>query len=130
MSGGPHGAQSGKLALWVGGERAAFDRHRGLLGAIGDRVWLDENGDGAQNAGEMGIPYLLVTLTGDTLFVGDVGCPDLRVALGWSASGASAAPAQRRAPARISVGSSVYHPKPAAVEVTANQPAAPETACE
>ena len=25
-------------------------------------------------------------LTGDTLFVGDVGRPDLRVALGWSAS--------------------------------------------
>ncbi|HND55410.1 MAG TPA: SdrD B-like domain-containing protein, partial [Pirellulaceae bacterium] len=37
-----------------------------LLGAIGDRVWLDENGDGLQNAGEMGIPYQLVTLTGDT----------------------------------------------------------------
>src|SRR5207248_4675867 len=29
-------------------------------------------------------PY--AALTGDTLFVGDVGRPDLRVALGWSAS--------------------------------------------
>src|SRR5450755_555505 len=26
VSGGPHGAKSGKLALWVGGERAVFDR--------------------------------------------------------------------------------------------------------
>ena len=33
-------------------------------GAIGDRVWLDENGDGVQDAGEAGIPNLTVTLTG------------------------------------------------------------------
>jgi hydroxyacylglutathione hydrolase len=37
--------------------------------------------DLAQDAAE---PYAV--LTGDTLFVGDVGRPDLRVALGWSAS--------------------------------------------
>ncbi len=35
-----------------------------LTGAIGDRVWLDENGDGVQDAGEAGIPNLTVTLTG------------------------------------------------------------------
>jgi len=29
-------------------------------------------------------PYAV--LTGDTLFIGDVGRPDLRVALGWSAA--------------------------------------------
>jgi hydroxyacylglutathione hydrolase len=37
--------------------------------------------DLAQNANE---PHAV--LTGDTLFIGDVGRPDLRVALGWSAS--------------------------------------------
>jgi 3-hydroxyisobutyrate dehydrogenase len=38
VSGGPKGAESGKLALWVGGERAIFDRHKALLDAIGDRA--------------------------------------------------------------------------------------------
>lgn len=38
VSGGPHGAKSGKLALWVGGERAVFDRFRPVLDAIGDQV--------------------------------------------------------------------------------------------
>ena len=38
VSGGPVGAKSGKLALWVGGERAQFDRHHAVLGAIGDQV--------------------------------------------------------------------------------------------
>jgi len=37
VSGGPRGAQSGKLALWVGGERAVFDRFRPLLESIGDQ---------------------------------------------------------------------------------------------
>jgi 3-hydroxyisobutyrate dehydrogenase len=37
VSGGPRGAQSGKLALWVGGERAVFERHRPLLESIGDQ---------------------------------------------------------------------------------------------
>ena len=32
--------------------------------SIGDRVWLDENGNGVQDAGEAGIPNQLVTLTG------------------------------------------------------------------
>ena len=38
VSGGPRGAQSGKLALWVGGDKAVFDRHRGFLDAIGDQA--------------------------------------------------------------------------------------------
>jgi 3-hydroxyisobutyrate dehydrogenase len=38
VSGGPSGARSGKLALWVGGERDVFDRFRAVLDAIGDQV--------------------------------------------------------------------------------------------
>jgi len=38
VSGGPRGAKSGKLALWVGGERAVFDQFRTVLDAIGDQV--------------------------------------------------------------------------------------------
>lgn len=38
VSGGPRGAKTRKLALWVGGERAAFDRLRPVLDAIGDQV--------------------------------------------------------------------------------------------
>jgi 3-hydroxyisobutyrate dehydrogenase len=38
VSGGPSGAKSGKLALWVGGEREVFDRFRAVLDAIGDQV--------------------------------------------------------------------------------------------
>jgi 3-hydroxyisobutyrate dehydrogenase len=38
VSGGPAGARSGKLAIWVGGDRAIFERCASLLGAIGDQV--------------------------------------------------------------------------------------------
>jgi 3-hydroxyisobutyrate dehydrogenase len=38
VSGGPKGAKSGKLALWVGGDRTAFDRFRKVLDSIGDQV--------------------------------------------------------------------------------------------
>ena len=38
VSGGPKGAETGKLAIWVGGDRAVFDRHRAVLDAIGDQV--------------------------------------------------------------------------------------------
>ena len=37
VSGGPRGAQTGKLALWVGGEQAVYERHLPLLRAIGDQ---------------------------------------------------------------------------------------------
>jgi len=38
VSGGPKGAKTGKLALWVGGDKADFDRGRKVLDAIGDQV--------------------------------------------------------------------------------------------
>jgi len=38
VSGGPRGAKTRKLALWVGGERKIFEQHRPLLDAIGDQV--------------------------------------------------------------------------------------------
>lgn len=39
VSGGPAGARSRRLAIWVGGERALFDRHRPLLEAMGDQPY-------------------------------------------------------------------------------------------
>jgi 3-hydroxyisobutyrate dehydrogenase len=38
VSGGPHGAKSGKLALLVGGDKAVFDRFKPVLDSIGDQV--------------------------------------------------------------------------------------------
>ena len=38
------------------------DFQEAAAGAIGDRVWLDENGDGVQDAGEAGIANVEVTL--------------------------------------------------------------------
>ena len=38
VSGGPRGAASGKLAIWVGGEEAVFTRHKPVLDAIGDQA--------------------------------------------------------------------------------------------
>lgn len=35
-----------------------------VFGSIGDYVWVDEDGDGDQDAGEVGIPNVKVTLTG------------------------------------------------------------------
>jgi 3-hydroxyisobutyrate dehydrogenase-like beta-hydroxyacid dehydrogenase len=39
VSGGPRGAESRRLALWVGGEREVFDRHKPVLDAIGDQAY-------------------------------------------------------------------------------------------
>jgi 3-hydroxyisobutyrate dehydrogenase len=36
VSGGPRGANSGRLAIWVGGEKAVFDQYRSVLDAMGD----------------------------------------------------------------------------------------------
>ena len=48
VSGGPAGARSGKLALWVGGDRAAFDAHKHLLDAMGDQaVYIGPIGAGS-----------------------------------------------------------------------------------
>jgi 3-hydroxyisobutyrate dehydrogenase-like beta-hydroxyacid dehydrogenase len=38
VSGGPQGAASRKLAIWVGGDKAAFDKHKAVLDAIGDQA--------------------------------------------------------------------------------------------
>ena len=38
VSGGPRGAASGKLALWVGGDKGAFERFQPVLNAIGDQA--------------------------------------------------------------------------------------------
>jgi len=38
VSGGPEGAASRKLAIWVGGDKAVFDRHRSVLDAMGDKA--------------------------------------------------------------------------------------------
>jgi 3-hydroxyisobutyrate dehydrogenase len=38
VSGGPRGAASGRLAIWVGGEQDIFDRYKALLDAIGDQA--------------------------------------------------------------------------------------------
>ena len=38
VSGGPHGARSGKLALYVGGDENVYKRCKSLLDAIGDQV--------------------------------------------------------------------------------------------
>jgi len=38
VSGGPRGAATGKLAIWVGGEQRIFDQYKPVLDAIGDRA--------------------------------------------------------------------------------------------
>ena len=38
VSGGPSGAKSRKLALWVSGDKAEFERHKPLLDTIGDQA--------------------------------------------------------------------------------------------
>jgi 3-hydroxyisobutyrate dehydrogenase-like beta-hydroxyacid dehydrogenase len=38
VSGGPSGAASRKMAIWVGGDAAAFDKYRAVLDAMGDRA--------------------------------------------------------------------------------------------
>jgi len=39
VSGGPKGAKTRKLALWVGGEREIYDRFKPVLDAIGDQPY-------------------------------------------------------------------------------------------
>ncbi len=38
VSGGPRGAATGKLAIWVGGDKETFDRYKPVLDAIGDQA--------------------------------------------------------------------------------------------
>jgi 3-hydroxyisobutyrate dehydrogenase-like beta-hydroxyacid dehydrogenase len=37
VSGGPSGAASRKMAIWVGGDKASYDRYKPVLDAMGDR---------------------------------------------------------------------------------------------
>ncbi|PKB65317.1 MAG: 3-hydroxyisobutyrate dehydrogenase [SAR202 cluster bacterium Io17-Chloro-G2] len=39
VSGGPGGAESGRLAVWVGGDKEVFDRCKPVLDAIGDAAY-------------------------------------------------------------------------------------------
>jgi len=39
VSGGPHGARSGRLAIWVGGDKAIYDQYKHVLDAIGDKPY-------------------------------------------------------------------------------------------
>jgi 3-hydroxyisobutyrate dehydrogenase-like beta-hydroxyacid dehydrogenase len=39
VSGGPRGAQSGKLAIWVGGDAQVFENYKPILQAIGDQPY-------------------------------------------------------------------------------------------
>ena len=38
VSGGPAGARTGRMALWVGGDEAVFQRHKPVLDAMGDQA--------------------------------------------------------------------------------------------
>ena len=38
VSGGPRGAETGKLAIWVGGDERVFNQHKPVLDAIGDQA--------------------------------------------------------------------------------------------
>ena len=38
VNGGPRGAETGKLAIWVGGDERVFNRHKPVLDAIGDQA--------------------------------------------------------------------------------------------
>jgi 3-hydroxyisobutyrate dehydrogenase-like beta-hydroxyacid dehydrogenase len=39
VSGGPRGARSGRLAIWVGGDRSIYDQCKPVLDAIGDKPY-------------------------------------------------------------------------------------------
>jgi 3-hydroxyisobutyrate dehydrogenase len=39
VSGGPRGAESGRLALWIGGDEAVFRKYKPVVDAIGDRAY-------------------------------------------------------------------------------------------
>ena len=41
VSGGPRGAETKKLALWVGGDETVFTRYKPVLDAIGDQAYYD-----------------------------------------------------------------------------------------
>lgn len=65
VSGGPKGAASRRMAIWVGGEEALFTRHKALLDAMGDSVrYVGPVGAGAvaklvHNAASYGVQTVL-----------------------------------------------------------------------
>lgn len=65
ISGGPKGAQSGRLALWVGGDAAVFQRHLDVLKVMGDEpMYIGPVGAGsvaklAHNCANFGVQLLL-----------------------------------------------------------------------
>lgn len=65
VSGGPKGAASGKLAIWVSGARAGFDRYREIFDQLGDQVrYLGDSGNAAiaklvHNCANYGIQMVL-----------------------------------------------------------------------
>lgn len=65
ISGGPKGARSGRLALWVGGDAAIFHHHFGVLQAMGDEpMHIGPVGAGsvaklAHNCANFGVQLLL-----------------------------------------------------------------------
>lgn len=47
ISGGPPGAASGKLAIWIGGKKSTFETHKAVLDAMADQVrYIGEIGAG------------------------------------------------------------------------------------
>lgn len=65
ISGGPKGAESRRLALWVGGDASAFERHLDVLKAMGDEpMYIGPVGAGsvaklAHNCANFGVQLLL-----------------------------------------------------------------------
>ena len=48
VSGGPMGAQSGRLAIWIGGDRAVYEQYKHVLDAFGDKpFYVGEIGAGS-----------------------------------------------------------------------------------
>ncbi len=48
VSGGPVGAQSGRLAIWVGGDKAVYEQYKHVLDAFGDKpFYVGDIGTGA-----------------------------------------------------------------------------------
>ncbi len=48
VSGGPEGARTGRMAIWVGGDEATFERHLPILDAMGDKpTYVGPIGSGA-----------------------------------------------------------------------------------
>lgn len=48
VSGGPKGAKSGRCAIWVGGDKEVFEKHRAVLDVMGDAVrYIGEIGAGS-----------------------------------------------------------------------------------